>query len=314
LKEYGIIQHDQYSFLGASPDGICSVYTLDKKLSLLVGRMLEIKCPASRKIEIKGELIKYKNKKGIIPNYYWCQMQLQMETCGLDECDFLQCEIDEYETRDQYLRDNIINEEYYEEQGIKVPVKNTIKKGAIIELLPKSQIMNPHIYNAKYIYPKTIDMSTEQYEEWISDNIYNLEKSNPELANEYYFNRVVYWKIIKAHKILVKRDNNWFKTKFPLMKKFWDDVLYYRQHLDELDSKLEEMRKSEPKLGGGYLPTPKMYKHLEKKMDLLCNPYTIKKEDIKNDKKPDTKNKSVFMVSKKLYKYEPKDDFLSSST
>jgi putative phage-type endonuclease len=43
LKEYGIIQHDTHKFLGASPDGICSVYTLDKKFSPSVGKMLEIK-------------------------------------------------------------------------------------------------------------------------------------------------------------------------------------------------------------------------------------------------------------------------------
>jgi hypothetical protein len=279
--------------------------------------MLEIKCPASRKIEIKGNLIKTKKQKGIVPNYYWTQVQLQMEVCDLDECDFLQCSIDVYESRDQYLKDIVsTNTEFYEEQGVKVDVKNTIKKGAILELMPSSHIMNPHIYNAKYIYPRTIDMSTEQYEDWIMDTIYNLHKTNPDLK-DYYFHRVVYWKITCAHKILVKRDREWFDKNLQLMKKFWDNVLYYRQHPDELDSKLEEMRKSEPKLGGGYLPTPKMYKHLEKKMDLSCNPYAIKKEE-KNDKKPDTKNSSVFMASKstskKTYKYEPKDDFLSSST
>jgi putative phage-type endonuclease len=310
LKEYGVLQHDKYSFLGASPDGICSVYTLDKKYSPYFARMLEIKCPPSRKIEIKGNVIKTKNKKGIIPNYYWCQVQLQMEVCDLDECDFLQCNIEEYETRDQYLRDDISNnEEFYEEQGIKINVKNTIKKGMIIELLPKKEIMNPHIYNALYIYPKTIDMTTVQYEEWVLDNIFNLEKSNKNLADNYYFNRIVYWKISCAHKILVKRDKEWFKTKFPLMKKFWDDVVYYRQNPDKLDAKLEEMYKIEPKLGGSYLPTPKMYKYLEKKMDLSCNPYAIKKEDEKTDKK----NKNIFLPLKKTNKYEPKDDFLSSS-
>ena len=315
LKEFGVLQHDKISFLGASPDGICSIYNLDKKFSPSVGKMLEIKCPASRSIQVDGPVIKYKNKKGIIPNYYWCQMQLQMEVCDLDACDFLQCTIEEYETRDQYLRDDISNKEFYEEQGVRVDVKDTLKKGCIIELLPKSQIMNIHIYNAKYIYPSTIDLDSEQYEEWLMNKIFNLEKTEPELAKDYYFSRVVYWKITCAHNILVKRDREWFKTKFPIMKTFWDNVLYYRQHLDELDSKLEEMRKSEPKLGGGYLPTPKMYKHLEKKMDLSCNPYAIKnkKEEVKNDKKPDTK-KSVFIQSKKPYKYEPKDDFLSSST
>jgi hypothetical protein len=32
----------------------------------------------------------------------------------------------------------------------------------------------------------------------------------------------------------VKRDREWWKTYFPVMKEFWDRVLYFRQHIDEL--------------------------------------------------------------------------------
>ena len=34
--------------------------------------------------------------------------------------------------------------------------------------------------------------------------------------------------------INVKRDREWWKTNLPIMKEFWDKVLYYREHLDEL--------------------------------------------------------------------------------
>jgi putative phage-type endonuclease len=34
--------------------------------------------------------------------------------------------------------------------------------------------------------------------------------------------------------INVKRDPEWWKTNFPMMKQFWEKVLYYREHLDEL--------------------------------------------------------------------------------
>jgi hypothetical protein len=47
----------------------------------------------------------------------------------------------------------------------------------------------------------------------------------------------------------VKRDREWWKTYLPVMKEFWDKVLYYREHLDELPKpKLKKPRKKkEPK-------------------------------------------------------------------
>src|SRR5690606_18186946 len=55
VEEYGLIQHHEHSFIGASPDGICSKYTCDSKLSKLVGRLLEIKFPKIRKIITEGK-------------------------------------------------------------------------------------------------------------------------------------------------------------------------------------------------------------------------------------------------------------------
>ena len=71
VKDYGCILHDKYDFIAASPDGIN-----DDINTPLFGRMLEIKNIVNR--EITG-----------IPKFeYWIQMQLQMETCNLNECDF----------------------------------------------------------------------------------------------------------------------------------------------------------------------------------------------------------------------------------
>lgn len=68
VHEFGLIQHPQYSFFGASPDGI----TDD-------GVMLEIKCPLKRKLT------------GEIPTQYYYQIQGQLDVCGLDDCDYLEC-------------------------------------------------------------------------------------------------------------------------------------------------------------------------------------------------------------------------------
>ena len=65
--EIGLVQHRDYPWLGASPDGV----TED-------GILVEIKCPKSRKITPN------------VPKHYWPQVQLQLEITDLEECDFVQ--------------------------------------------------------------------------------------------------------------------------------------------------------------------------------------------------------------------------------
>jgi hypothetical protein len=42
---------------------------------------------------------------GIVPPYYYAQIQFQLHTCLLDRCDFLECNIVEYSER-EYIEDN----------------------------------------------------------------------------------------------------------------------------------------------------------------------------------------------------------------
>jgi putative phage-type endonuclease len=65
--EIGLVQHPVHKFLGGSPDGITES-----------GRLLEIKCPLSRKI------------KPEVPGYYLPQIQLLLEIMDLEMCDFVQ--------------------------------------------------------------------------------------------------------------------------------------------------------------------------------------------------------------------------------
>lgn len=95
VLEFGLMRHDQYSFIGASPDGI----TPD-------GIMVEIKCPTSRKIT------------GEVPKYYWTQIQTQLEACNLDDCDFVECKFKRFSSEaacinDKYSDMNGILGEYY---------------------------------------------------------------------------------------------------------------------------------------------------------------------------------------------------------
>lgn len=78
----GLVTHSKYPWLGASPDGV-----------LLSGKLLEIKCPKFRKIG------------GKIPLYYWIQMQIQMEVCDIDTCDYFECEFYLYKDLQEYNDD-----------------------------------------------------------------------------------------------------------------------------------------------------------------------------------------------------------------
>lgn len=76
IYEAGRLKHNTNTHLGASPDGI--IIESENRF----GRLVEIKCPYSRKI---GEGIPYK---------YWVQMQIQMEVTNLFECEYVEVEIE----------------------------------------------------------------------------------------------------------------------------------------------------------------------------------------------------------------------------
>jgi putative phage-type endonuclease len=78
VLEYGCLPHKYIPHLAASPDGICDYSAQNPNYT---GRMLEIKCPYSRQIT------------GIIPDTYFYQIQVQLEVCDLNYCDFLECKI-----------------------------------------------------------------------------------------------------------------------------------------------------------------------------------------------------------------------------
>lgn len=78
ILEAGRLLHPSDPLLAASPDGLI----LEAKDPARVGRLLEIKCPVTREIT------------GTIPYEYWCQMQIQMEVTGIDECEYVEVKLD----------------------------------------------------------------------------------------------------------------------------------------------------------------------------------------------------------------------------
>jgi putative phage-type endonuclease len=240
VDEFGLLGHPVYNFLAASPDGICAPYCRDKKTpSPLVGRMIEIKCPFQRKIKYTGEV-----KGDICPDYYWCQVQLQLECCDLDECDFVQCNIEEYKSRQDFIADTNETSDYKSK-------KYGIERGVVIELIPtklaendyEEKIMkketsdgvvtnnyhivkNDAIYDkASFIYQPKLDMTLKELDEWIMQELDKLT-NNPGVK----LNRIIYWRFIERNTTLIKRDKEWFKNNLVTMRKIWAYVEILRNN------------------------------------------------------------------------------------
>jgi len=272
VGEFGLVPHmgspqlgqQVVPFLGASPDGICTCSTLDGKFSPMVGRMLEIKCVTSRVINTTGD------EDGVItPHYYWVQVQLQLECCNLEYCDFWQCKLadgiikkfkvgEEWSARSipwtkQEWEDLLDDEEtvtaHTEQQGITIEINPLYKYGCLIELIPikKDDLPPSHRieWYGKYIYPTELATTREEKIAWAENMRVHWKTVYPELSTEYKFARVLYWHLSKSHCLLIKRNREWFKEKYPKFKEFWDQVLMYRDNPVKKQELIEQIAKEE---------------------------------------------------------------------
>jgi len=173
VEDFGCIQHKTYKFIGASPDGI----NVDKNCDRY-GRMLEIKNVVSRDIN------------GIPKKEYWVQMQLQMEVCDLDECDFLETKFTEYTDYETYKNDTTDK-----------------MKGIIIYF---------HTKDGKpfYVYKPLEEIDITKWED-DTLSLYQSEKYN------YTYMKFIYWKLEVFSCVLVLRNKEWFKNNIPQLEKVW---------------------------------------------------------------------------------------------
>ena len=116
VKEFGMIPHPDFPIFGASPDGICD----DIGPIEYTGRMLEIKCPPKRKFTHE------------VPKHYWMQMQGQLEVCDLEECDFFQVKLEEYQSVGNYEKDYL-----YTDALVHGKTKEGMPKGLVIAYTKK---------------------------------------------------------------------------------------------------------------------------------------------------------------------------------
>ena len=193
VEDFGCIQHSVYKFIGASPDGIIIQSNTGR-----YGRMLEIKNIVNREIN------------GIPKKEYWVQMQLQMEVCDLDECDFLETKFIEYPDYQSYRNDSSLASFNGEEFNSYLTAKDGNYKGIIIHFHTNEG--RPH-----YEYmPLNL---------WTPDHVSNweeitMQKYESEPYN-YTFLKFIYWKLEKLSCVLVSRNRDWFKNNVIQLEKVW---------------------------------------------------------------------------------------------
>jgi len=188
IEDFGCILHDTYPFIGASPDGI----NTDPESSRY-GRMLEIKNIVNREID------------GIPKEEYWIQMQMQMETCQLDECDFLETRFKQYATEEEFYMG--LSHTLYEYHGV------------ILYFVHKIIDFNIAVSSAPYyVYmPLDILLQKETVDAWI-------KTQKDELKSEYSLYEVQYWYLDELSCVLVKRNKEWFHKSISRIEDTWKTI------------------------------------------------------------------------------------------
>lgn len=209
VEDFGCIQHKKYSFIGASPDGINVEQT-----SPHYGRMLEIKNIVNREID------------GNPSKNYWIQMQIQMETCDLDKCDFLETRFKEFENEDDIYKEEYKNKErgvilYFVERisiGLSLPVENEENEVTGYQLAQQYSGI-PH-----YVYmPLSIELTKESVDNWI-------EETRTKLRRSWSLYTPIYWYLEEHSCVLVERNKQWFQAAIGDIEKTWQTIIHEREY------------------------------------------------------------------------------------
>jgi len=186
IGEFGCIQHPTIPCIGASPDGINIDPSSDR-----FGRMLEIKNIVNREIT------------GIPKEDYWIQTQIQMETCDLDKCDFVETRILEYPTEKAFYEDT-----------------NQSHKGIILHFIKRDMDTNDDpIY--KYM-PIDNELNYNSIHEWITNAKISASTEGLVLFT------TIYWYVDQFSCVLIERNQEWFMKAAPKIKEVWDIIIQER--------------------------------------------------------------------------------------
>ena len=195
IEEFGCIQHPIHKFIGASPDGI----NVDMN-SPRYGRMLEIKNIVNRDIT------------GIPKMEYWIQTQLQMETCNLETCDFVETRFKEY-TREEFYQD-----EKSEYKGV---ILHFVERITIEDISSNNTIYKPtkSAYQYKPLHCPNTEESILLWSEQMKDEM--------KMENYVLFD-TLYWYLDEFSCVLIQRNRSWFANAISKLEAVWNTILKER--------------------------------------------------------------------------------------
>ena len=179
VSDFGCIPHKTIPYLAASPDGINTLLSSERH-----GRMLEVKNIVNRDIT------------GIPKVEYWIQMQVQMEVCMLNECDFLETRFTEYEGYSEFNED-----------GDFTMSEDGKLKGVVLYFIKGGQPF--------YEYAP-LGISKEEFNDW--------EKMIMIKNKDITWMQNLYWKLSEISCVLVLRNKLWFSGAVPILDDLWSVI------------------------------------------------------------------------------------------
>jgi hypothetical protein len=167
-------------------------------------------------VEIKN--IVNREITGIPKEEYWIQMQIQMEVCDLEACDFVETRFKEYENAEDYAQDVELDYQYRNAEyraGDECDLEDDdMQRGIIIYFIEKST-RKPH-----YEYMPIHYRDTETQDAWVVNTICQMEA-----AGGHLWIRNIYWKLDQYSCVLVKRNRLWFNTyAAPQFQRIWKTI------------------------------------------------------------------------------------------
>jgi putative phage-type endonuclease len=187
VEAFGCLTHTKYPFIGASPDGI-----ITDPESPYFARMLEIKNIVNREID------------GIPSEAYWIQMQIQMEVCGLEACDFLETRFKEYE-----------NEEAFYNELNNIESTDEKKRGVILYFVKRGE----QVPNYQYM-PLSNALDKDSIDQWIKEQ--QEIHINQEIPK--FLFKTIYWYLEEYSLITVRKNQAWFDSVISQITEFWDVI------------------------------------------------------------------------------------------
>ena len=209
LHDYGCIPHKTYPFLAASPDGIN-----DDESSPLYGRMVEVKNIVNRNIT------------GIPKEEYWIQMQMQMEVCDIDCCDFLESRYVEHEP------------EEFARAYSQTP--SNLAFGSIAVFFRMGELM--------YVY-SPLGMAVDEQMRWCEEQC---------VSQELQWYKNIHYELTEVSCVTVTRNHQWFEASLTKLRSFWEDVQSVRAMISpakEIDDRKLSIKKTRAKPDRCFQPT-----------------------------------------------------------